>query len=621
MKIFKERIFTYYFILFIAFTVVVLLFQYNREKDFRKSQLEILLDNVSGTVQKYLETVSATATVPGTAEPATGRAKGTVTGTETDTGAAAMPGGRSLSGYDTLDYIIAMLPVDNIRITLIAHDGMVLYDSSVEEYDAMENHSARPEIIEALSSGTGSSIRRSASTGKEYFYYAKDFNTYLVRSATEYTFEIKSFLRINKLFLIFIFVLFFLVWGALIYINDRMGIAIGSLRDFAASAAGNRDPGRIDFPETELGLIGLQLSDIYRDLKKTRDQLILEKEKIFRHLQTMEEGVAIFSSDRRMILSNRSFLQYASLVADFELGSPEDIFRVGAVTALLEDTGDGDDDENEDDRTGSSSREVTMLVHNRYINIRCNVFKDNTFEIVIKDITKSEKNRVLKQQLTSNIAHELRTPLTAILGYLETLLSSEDIDLVTQRQFLGRTRDQADRLAELLDHIAVLNKLEEGAGFYGLESIKVRNIVDEVTDSLRMRIEENGAIVDIDVPENVIVRGNTVLLNSIFQNLFDNTLNYAGNNVFISLSMYFEDDSFYHFRYSNDGRSVDEKHLSRLFERFYRVDKGRSRKMGGSGLGLAIVKHAVQFHRGDITAKNRPGGGLEFLFSLAKNLK
>jgi signal transduction histidine kinase len=348
---------------------------------------------------------------------------------------------------------------------------------------------------------------------------------------------------------------------------------------------------------------------------------MLEKEKIFRHLQTMEEGVAIFSSDRRLILSNRSFLHYASIMADFELGSPEDIFRVGAVTSLLERTADGEDEENVDERKGSSSGEVTMMVHNRYINIRCNLFKDNTFEIVIKDITRSEKNRVLKQQLTSNIAHELRTPLTAILGYLETLLSSEDIDPVTQRQFLGRTRDQADRLAELLDHIAVLNKLEEGAGFYGLELISVRTIVEEVTDSLRIRINDNGAMVDIDIPENVVVRGNPVLLNSIFQNLFDNTLNYAGENVFISLSMYFEDASFYHFRYSNDGRSVDERHLSRLFERFYRVDKGRSRKMGGSGLGLAIVKHAVQFHRGDITAKNRPGGGLEFLFSLAKNIE
>ena len=514
-----------------------------------------------------------------------------------------------------------MVPVENIRITLIAHDGKVLYDSSVKEYDAMENHSSRPEVIEALLSGTGSSIRRSASTGKEYFYYARDYDSHLVRAATEYTFEIRSFLRINKLFLIFIFVLFFLVLGALIYINDRMGIAIGSLRDFAAEAAGNRDPVGIDFPETELGLIGLQLSDIYRDLKKTRDQLMLEKEKIFRHLQTMEEGVAIFGNDRRMILSNRSFLQYASLIADFELGLPEDIFRVEAVTSLLEKTAAGGDNENRDERRGSSSGEVTLQVHNRYINIRCNLFKDNTFEIVIKDITRSEKNRVLKQQLTSNIAHELRTPLTAILGYLETLLSSEDIDPVTQRQFLGRTRDQADRLAELLDHIAVLNKLEEGAGFYGLEQVSVRSIVEEVTDSLRIRIDENGAMVEIDIPEDVVVRGNPVLLNSIFQNLFDNTLNYAGDNVYISLSMYFEDDSFYHFRYSNDGRSVDERHLSRLFERFYRVDKGRSRKMGGSGLGLAIVKHAVQFHRGDITAKNRPGGGVEFLFSLARNIQ
>lgn len=586
MRIFRKRIFTYYFIVFIAFTIAILLFQFNREKEFRKSQLVTLLDNISGMTSAYMDINGL--------------------GVNDD--------------LKIIDSLVRIIPVHNIRITVISREGAVLYDSYVENYSVMENHSTRPEIISALSGEAGSSIRRSASTGKEYFYYARLFDNYIVRTAAEYNFAIKSFLKINKLFLVFIIILFFLVWATLIYVNDRLGKSISSLRDFAASASKNGNPGRIDFPETELGLIGLRIKDIYIDLKSTSDQLALEKEKIFRHLQIMEEGVAIFSSSREMILSNKSFMQYANLLSDFPLTAPGDIFNIQKIDSIVEfiDSAPGRLSQEHNDEDENS--ELTVFNNNRYIHVKCNIFKDNTFEIVLKDITRHEKGRVMKQQITSNISHELRTPLTAILGYLETLLSGDNIDPDTHKQFLTRTMDQADRLAELVDHISVLNKLEEGPGFYELEQVTVKDIINEVTDSMKTRIEERGAKVFIDVSENLVINGNPVLLNSIFQNLFDNTLNYAGENITIALSMYYADDNFYYFRYMNDGKSIEEKHLSRLFERFYRVDKGRSRKLGGSGLGLAIVKHAVQFHRGEISVKNRAGGGLEFVFSLARNI-
>lgn len=586
MRTFRNKIFTYYFILFITFTVAILLFQYNREKEFRKSQLVTLLDNVSGMTALYID--------------------------------ANLKNGNA--NLNIIDSLVEIIPVHNIRITVINTDGSVLYDSYVDDYASMENHSSRPEVLDALKKQSGSSIRHSASTGKEYFYYAKLVDNYIIRSAAEYTFEIRSFMKINKLFLLFIIVLFFLVWAALIYVNDRLGKSISSLRRFAADAAGNREPGGIDFPETELGLIGLKIRDIYQDLKNTRDQLFLEKEKIFRHLQIMEEGVAVFSSEKEMIISNKSFMQYANIMSDFSLISPGDIFKVSYISGIVEFIDASSDSvllKNSDEEV---SREITVFNNNRYIQVSCNMFKDKTFEIVLKDITKYEKNRVMKQQITSNISHELRTPLTAILGYLETLLSADDIDNETRTLFITRTRDQADRLAELLDHISVLNKLEEGSGFYEIEKVSIRETVNEVVDSLRMRIEESGATIKINISEDVSINGSVVLLNSVFQNLFDNTLNYAGANVNISLSMYFEDENFYYFRYSNDGRSIDEKHLARLFERFYRVDKGRSRKLGGTGLGLAIVKHAVQFHKGDINVKNLSGGGIEFVFSLSRGL-
>ncbi|MEA1885875.1 MAG: ATP-binding protein [Bacteroidota bacterium] len=264
-------------------------------------------------------------------------------------------------------------------------------------------------------------------------------------------------------------------------------------------------------------------------------------------------------------------------------------------------------------------KEIVCQKKNKYFLIRANIFKDNSFEIIIKDVTKSEKNRVLKQQLTSNIAHELRTPVTSIIGYLETLLNA-DIDEEKRKLFMSRTRDQAMRLSELIDHISVLNKLEEGPGFYEIENVLIYDVVMGVVDSMRMRLETKGMKVKNDIAKNLRIRGNKILLHSIYQNLIENTINYAGENVNIHTELHYQDDNYYYFKYSNDGRGIPDQHIPRLFERFYRIDEGRSRKKGGTGLGLAIVKHAVQFHKGQISVKNIEGGGIEFLFSISKQL-
>ena len=185
---------------------------------------------------------------------------------------------------------------------------------------------------------------------------------------------------------------------------------------------------------------------------------------------------------------------------------------------------------------------------------------------------------------------------------------------------MTRTKEQAMRLAELIDHISVLNKLEEGSGFYGIESVLMFDVVAGVVDSMRIRLEAKGMQVRNDIDKNLRLNGNKILLHSIYQNLIENTINYAGENVTINTELHYEDDNYYYFKYSNDGRGIPEKHIPRLFERFYRIDEGRSRKIGGTGLGLAIVKHAVQFHRGQISVKNIDEGGLEFLFSISKKL-
>jgi len=232
-------------------------------------------------------------------------------------------------------------------------------------------------------------------------------------------------------------------------------------------------------------------------------------------------------------------------------------------------------------------------------------------------LDEQEKGKLFKQQMTSNIAHELKTPVTSILGYLETL-QEEDIPKKTRKRFLKGALRQTQRLSGLIEDISSLNKIVEAAESYSMETLRVRKIVDEVHQHLKLKLDEHHIRVSISIPKKLEIRGNASLLFSVFYNLFDNVIKYGGENIEIKLENYFKDRKYYYFSFYNSGNPVEEIHLNRIFERFYRIDTGRSREQGGTGLGLSIVKNAIELHGGTITAKSHPQGGLEFLFTLSK---
>jgi two-component system OmpR family sensor kinase/two-component system phosphate regulon sensor histidine kinase PhoR len=263
------------------------------------------------------------------------------------------------------------------------------------------------------------------------------------------------------------------------------------------------------------------------------------------------------------------------------------------------------------------SMEEVLQRNNRYFSVRCMFFADSSFEVVITDTTRMEKRRLMKQQMTSNISHELKTPVTSILGYLETLHESE-IPEKTRKLFLKRALRQTERLTGLIEDISSLNKIEEASDSFEMETVRIRKIIDEVHLHLKLKLDAKAIKVDIDVSKKLELTGNVSLLFSIFYNLFDNVIKYGGEDIGIRLRNYLEDRNYYYFSFSNTGMAVGEEHLTRIFERFYRIDRGRSREEGGTGLGLSIVKNAVELHGGTITAKSLQEGGLEFLFSLRK---
>ena len=239
-------------------------------------------------------------------------------------------------------------------------------------------------------------------------------------------------------------------------------------------------------------------------------------------------------------------------------------------------------------------------------------------DIAHESALRQEQEKIrIKRQLTNNINHELKTPVASIQVCLETLLSGIDISDEKRQELIERCYTHNERLRKLLGEVSLITRMEDGSQLISREPVDINNIIDEIGDELEIMPEEERFTLHIDFDEQVVVNGNLSLIGSIFRNLTENTLAYSGGkNIYISLAE--NNDDYCRILFEDDGCGVDDKQLSRLFERFYRVDKGRSRQMGGTGLGLSIVKHAVQFHGGIITVENRPSGGLRFDFTLNK---
>lgn len=229
----------------------------------------------------------------------------------------------------------------------------------------------------------------------------------------------------------------------------------------------------------------------------------------------------------------------------------------------------------------------------------------------------AEKELEVRRQLTQNISHELKTPVASILGYMDTILENPDIAEEMRTQFITRSRVQAQRLTSLLQDLSLLNRLDYASDIFKKEPVNLLKIITEVIEATSCSLQQKGMELHFQPPEgkNIFILGDPSLLYSIFHNLIDNAIKYAGEGTCISLSAV-ETGDYWKFTLSDNGIGLPEEHLPRIFERFYRVDKGRSRQLGGTGLGLAIVKHAVQYHQGDISISLNGDRGLRFDFSL-----
>lgn len=573
----KYKVYITFFGLIILFFSFLLYLFVNREKTLKSKAVESVQANYAQIVGAYVE-----------------------------------KNGLSPDNIDRLDSLFLYLPQESI-LSLFDEDGNLIYHCGYDEQEA--NGTDKKEAVEvkrALLYDKGSSSRKIGPDERSYFFYAVQQGVYIVRIGLPVDRFPLNPKTVDLSFLLFCIILFVIIYTLLTYIYVNFIYSVRRLKSFILSFGDSeKKREKIFFEDEELNEIQSAIIRIYDKLKSREQATQLEREKLLEHFHFAEEGISFFTPDYLNIYTNVHFIQYLNVLLNRPTFDVSNIFGhpvFSDVMRFLENPG--------------SNKSYKGKLHGggKCFNVHTIIFDDRSFEIIIRKMTAAERDEMDAAAMTDNIAHELRTPVTGMRGYLETMMMHENMDPARQRTFVERAYKQCLRLNEIIQDVILLSKTIYAPQFFLMENINVRELILEIVEEegSRYRLKEKSENLVLQVGEEVIIRGNRTLLSSIFRNLISNALKYAGDHAAITINNYLEDSNFYYFSFFDDGPGVEENQLDRIFERFYRVSDGRTRDKGGSGLGLAIVKDAVVFHHGEILAKNRQGGGLEYLFTLRK---
>lgn len=533
--------------------------------------------------------------------------------------ASAMLADRFLSDNEgAYDKLGGLLP-EVMRITIIDLQGNVLYDNTHDE--PLENHMERPELQTAMREvdGRGDAIRHSSTSGRKYYYYALRCPERYVRVALPFESTARHALGPDWMYIAFIASLFAAALIAMLFLSDRMGRTIASLRRFTVQAREGKLPQEIRLPNSELGNIGNEIIGAYAQLRVANERLQLEQEKMHQHFMLAQEGVAIFNEAKEVVYANTLYIKYVNIIKEKAVLSADGTCDYPEFAELMEfrrdrlhACGERASGDNE------VSKAVVIPAGSIWIEAKVLTFPDRSFELVLRDVSQMVEERKLKREMSSNIAHELRTPVASVQGYIETLLRKPELDDEKAAHFLEKAHQQVLRLNELITDVTEITLSEEAPGRQSFTEFDIRSLFDNIVAEFQPRLQDLNVEVKNELSNPLMVSGNSLLISSVLRNLIANSIRYAGEDFEIVFRQLSEDRQSLFFSYYDTGRGVPSEALPRIFERFYRVDDGRARENGGSGLGLAIVKNALAAHGSQVYARIPQGGGLEILFSLSK---
>jgi two-component system phosphate regulon sensor histidine kinase PhoR len=507
-----------------------------------------------------------------------------------------------------------------VRLTVISADGRVLCDTEADA-SGMVNHLSRPEVAAALATGAGLDRRESATVHRPMLYAAARFgegpSTRVVRVAIPTDLMAASERRLDWIALLTILTTAGLVVVPALYLGQKTAHRLQRMVEFSRAVAGGDFAAHLSATQRdELGELEESLDEMGRQLRMWLRGMQTESDKVRGILGAMIEGVVVISPTGDVILMNRRAEEIFALQpgADYRGRPLIETCRDPELQDLLRET----------IATGVqvSLREITLAGEaKRNLAVSVAPLADRVgFVLVFHDITEIKRLETMRRDFVANVSHELRTPLTAIRGYAETLLSGALDDPVRARSFLGVIDRHSERLSRLIDDLLTLSDLELGKSPLKKEAVHLEALVDEVLEVLGEKADRGSVTLVKALPPGLpLLLGDSDRLQQVLINLADNAVKYTppGGTVTIAAKVVANADTpSVEVSVADTGGGIPAEELPRLTERFYRVDKARSRELGGTGLGLAIVKHIVHAHGGKLLIASTVNVGTTVRFSV-----
>jgi two-component system phosphate regulon sensor histidine kinase PhoR len=504
------------------------------------------------------------------------------------------------------------------RVTFINGDGQVLGDSDIGGPDLgrLENHRLRPEVAAALADKPADSIRFSPSIQKRMIYVATRLpgNPDMVaRLSLPLAGVDAAKARVRALLLGGALIA---LVAALVLSSTAAVIMSRGLRSLTAiarrMASGELEARTRIETADEVGELGRALDHLATNLSRSLRELRDDRDLLGRILESMREGVLVMDGEHRILLANPSLREMLFLDSDVVGRSTIEVVRNAELQSIVERTLVGNEPLASEIEIGGI-KPRRLMVHAARLS-----GEPRALVLVLFDVTETRRLETVRRDFVANVSHELRTPVASVRSAAETLRIALEHDPKAANQFLDIIERNGKRLGELIADLLDLSKIEAKEFRLNLEVVDLASLCEKVVGAFRERASSRGIRVTIDIPEGACrAMGDKNAVDRVLTNLIDNALKYCPDGASVKVNARLVGSNV-QILVSDTGPGIEARYLPRLFERFYRVDSGRSRDMGGTGLGLSIVKHLVEAMAGEVSVESTPGQGSTFAFALPR---
>jgi two-component system phosphate regulon sensor histidine kinase PhoR len=522
-----------------------------------------------------------------------------------------------------IDFQASAVKIGNVlglRVTIVAPDGEVLADTDLtrKQLSTVENHADRPEIKDAWAKGFGVSKRFSYTVKKEMLYMAVPFGFGINREVLRLSVSLQDIdllqAKAYKVVGVSVIGILLFSFGLTVFVSVFISRPLMEMSLIAkAMAQGDFSRKTYIHSKDEIGDLAQALNTMSEDIKGKIESINSERVKLDLVLSSMFEGVIVTDADEKIILMNPSLRKLFLIDSDPEGKKLLEVIRNTAVDEMVERIING--------KQQLATEEIVINISEEKI-LKVNgvpIMSNNRLEgaiLVFHDITELRRLENMRQDFVANVSHELRTPISSIKGYAETLLEGALEDKENAKEFISIIYQDSNRLASLINDLLDLSKIESNKLKMSFAVLDPVSLIKKGVTVIENQAKAKSITLKIDIPQSLPkIKADETRLIQVMINLIDNAIKYSPEGATATISTKIVDNAL-QIDVSDTGIGISEEDLSRVFERFYRVDKARSRELGGTGLGLSIVKHIVSAHGGQVWVKSELGHGSIFSFTI-----